>query len=114
MGPCAATSELGSGTVVAKVYRRGGCRLLALVLFRFPNFWALSSLPRRTLGKWILSLLQQMKRTRIAPSGEKIETGWVITFIRGPGKHVGDCAPEDGADNSEDDRPEDRHVRVHH
>lgn len=42
------------------------------------------------------------------------QTGWVITFIRGPGKHVGDCAPEDGTDNSEDDRPEDRHVRVHH
>jgi len=38
----------------------------------------------------------------------------MISVVCRAEKHVGNGAPQDRSDNAEHDRPEDRHVHVHH
>ena len=44
----------------------------------------------------------------------KNEAGRMKSFVFGAQKHVGNGAADDRPDNAEHDRPEHRHVRVHH
>ena len=46
--------------------------------------------------------------------GGKNETGWMKSCVCRTRKHVGNCAADDRSDDAEDDRPENRHVHMHH
>ena len=42
------------------------------------------------------------------------QAGGMIAFIGRARKHVGNATPKDRSDDAKYDRPEDRHVHVHH
>jgi len=44
----------------------------------------------------------------------KNEASRVVSFVRRARKHVRNAAADDGSENAKNDRPEDRHVNVHH
>jgi len=44
----------------------------------------------------------------------KDQTGWMKAFVCRARKDVGNGPTEDGSDDAEHNRPEKRHVRVHH
>lgn len=60
-----------------------------------------------------LQLIADVKYQDRAQSG-KNEAGGMISFVFRAEKNVGDGAAEDRSDDAEHDRPEHRHVHVHH
>jgi len=68
---------------------------------------------RSDLGKMNLQLIANKENQDRAQRG-KNEARRMISFVFRPQKHVSDGAADDRSDDAEHDRPENRHVRVHH
>jgi len=65
------------------------------------------------LGKMNLQLITNEENQDRAHCG-KNEAGGMISFVGRARKHVGYGTAEDRSDDAENDRPEDRHMHVHH
>ena len=70
-------------------------------------------LERVDLGKMNLQLIANEENEDRADCG-KNEAGGMISFISRARKHVRNGAAQDRSDDAEHDRPEDRHMHVHH
>jgi len=68
---------------------------------------------RLYLGKMNLQLKTDVENQDRAQRG-KNEAGGMISFVARARKHVGNGAAEDRSNDAERDRPENRHVHVHH
>jgi len=64
-------------------------------------------------GKMNVQLIANKEDQDRAQRG-KNQAGGMIAFICRARKHVGNRAPKDGSNNAKHDRPENRHVHVHH
>ena len=71
------------------------------------------ALERVDLGKMNLQLIANEENQDRAQCG-KNEAGGMISFVSRARKHVGNAAADDRSYDAEHDRPEDRHMRVHH
>src|ERR1700731_234948 len=74
---------------------------------------AADELERVDLGKMNLQLRANEENQDRAQGG-KNEAGGMIAFIGRARKHVANAAAEDRSDDAEYDRPEDRHMHMHH
>ena len=74
---------------------------------------AVDELERVDLGKMNLQLIANEEIQDRAQCG-KNEAGGMISFVGRARKHVGNGAADDRSDDAEHDRPEDRHMHVHH
>jgi hypothetical protein len=72
-----------------------------------------NALKRVNLGEMNLQLVANEKN-QDRPQCGKNEAGGMISFVSRARKHVGNAAANDRTDDTEHDRPEDRHMRVHH
>ena len=70
-------------------------------------------LERVDLGKMNLQLIAN-EENQDRTQGGKNEAGGMISFVCRARKHVGNGAADDRSDDAEHDRPEDRHMHVHH
>jgi hypothetical protein len=70
-------------------------------------------LERVDLGKMNLQLIANEENQDRTQRG-KNEASGMISFICRARKHVGNGTAEDRPDDAQHDRPEDRHVDVHH
>ena len=70
-------------------------------------------LERVDLGQMNLQLKANEENQDRSQRG-KNEAGGMISIIGRARKHVGNGAAEDRSDDAEHDRPEDRHMLVHH
>ncbi len=72
-----------------------------------------NELERVDLGKMNLQFIANEENQDRAQCG-KNEAGGMISFVCRARKHVGNGAADDRSDNAEHDRPEDRHMHMHH
>jgi len=68
---------------------------------------------RSNLGKMDIQLIANIEN-QDGPLCTQNEAAWMLSFVCRAGKHVGNAAADDRSDDAHHDRPEDRHVHVHH
>jgi hypothetical protein len=73
----------------------------------------IDELERVDLGKMNVQLIADIENQDRAQCG-KNEAGGMISFVRRARKHMGNAAADDRSEDAEHDRPEYRHVHVHH
>jgi hypothetical protein len=73
----------------------------------------IDELERVDLGKMNVQLIADIENQDRAQC-RKNEAGGMISFVCRARKHVGNAAADYRSDDAEHDRPEDRHVHVHH
>ena len=80
---------------------------------RGPSCDSARKLERLSDGREMDLQLMANEENEDCAQGRKDEAGGMVTFVSGTRKHVGDGSTEDRPDDSEHDRPKDRHVCMH-